>query len=878
MRTNVSGSTVLTMPAYVARESDEPNARTPVYAGEDLRCFHCGVATRGASTLSLFVGGISRTMCCVGCQAVTQTIVDAGLEAFYDHRDDYSVKPADSSSSALPFADSATSAAFSRAADNGAPDQTENVVEYRETQLYLSNVTCAACIWLAEKTLSRLGGIQTAWVNQATLSASVKFDARRLTVGDIVSALDRVGLEASPAADGINIIARTQAARHQLVDLGIAVLCMMQVMMLTVPLYFADPAEISLDAQRLMGWASWLITIPAMAWAGRSIFSGAARQLSAGHAGMDTPVALALLLTFATSTYALWSGAGHLYFDAITMFIALLLGARWLENGIRQRAIAKIERMANPRPQIVSCLPQFPASDVRVDVSAATLRAGDVVEVPPGELIPADGSIVRGETEVDESLMTGESLPIVKRVAQDVIGGTVNIASPILIRVDRAGEKGTLARLAKLTENGLAGRPAFHGVADIAARYVAPATILLALIAGVVWLMIDASRSLEVVVAVLVVTCPCALALAAPAATAAALGAMANSGLLVVRNHFLETLAGVTDVVFDKTGTITTGRMTLGDVMLTDVTDGKSSCGMDRAAVLAICGALEAGSIHPVAHSIRAAIAEEPLSEANLVVASSLVSRAGAGIEGIVNGACYRFGKPEFALDPANTSGDFVPPLSALEHTVATTLVLCVQDRSEWRQLAVLAFTDTVRADVQTTVRALTQRGIAVHLLSGDSPSAVMAIARAADIRSEHVRAAQTAEDKRNYVLDLQALRKRVVAIGDGVNDAPMLTAANASIGLASGAALTRLSADAVLDEGKQSLFATIAGAFTIAHRAMAITRQNFVWALSYNAIAVPLAFMGWVNPFVAALGMAVSSLIVVVNASRIYSWNRSGS
>ncbi len=890
MHPDMSNLIALKTPAQLLRttyESPLTSADAGTDAGADAcreagtLCFHCGATIQGGASFGLLIGGLPRAMCCVGCQAVAQTIIDAGLEAFYDHRDAYAPKPAAtpgvSSSSALPFTDAATSAAFSRAAEKSTFRDSDAVSPVREAQLYLSNVTCTACIWLAEKTLASLAGVQSAGVNEATLTANVKYDAQALTLGEIVAALDRVGLHASPAAEVGGNIARAHVTRQRLVDLGIAVLCMMQVMMLTVPLYFADAAEISRDARLLMGWASWLITIPAMAWSGRTIFVGAMRQLQVRHVGMDTPVALALLLTFITSTYSLIVDSGHLYFDAITMFIALLLGARWVESAIRGRAVNKIQRMANPQPQIVSTLPQYPASDMRKEVSAAALRVGDIVEVPPGEAIPTDGTIVRGETEVDESLLTGESLPVPRCEPQAVIGGTVNITSPILLRVGEAVGAGLLAQLARLTENGLACRPAFRGVAALVARYVAPLTILLALIAGLVWLAIDASRSFEVMVAVLVATCPCALALAAPTASAAALGAMANSGLLVVRGHFLETLSGVTDVVFDKTGTLTTGRMTLQNVMTSRNVDYKA---MDRTAALTICAALEAGSIHPVAHAIRAAIGDEPQA-AKVAVASSLTLRAGAGVEGVVEGRLYRLGKPAFALEFALDDENAFEPSSRLHedaHGAATVLVLSVKSAHTWRQLAVLVFTDTLRADARDTVTKLINRGVDVHLLSGDNEAAVLAIANDAGIPVLHTHAAQTAEDKRKYICTLQTEGRRVVAIGDGVNDAPMLGAANASIGLASGASLTRLSADAVLDEGKQSLFATIASAFDIAGRAKRITQQNFAWAIAYNVVAVPLAFAGVVNPFVAALGMTASSLVVVINASRLYSWNHSGS
>jgi P-type Cu2+ transporter len=822
-------------------------------ASPNVSCFHCGLPVDSTSTFSVLWNGRYQPTCCVGCEAVATMIIDSGMDDFYRQRTGYSTKPAD----LLPIQAASGFAAASATLNSATKTSAEAI------HLYLTNLTCAACVWLAEKTLSRLAGVSDVEVNFTTHSARLVADNPDADI--FIRALQRVGLEAERVDDTSRDANRQLRRRKQLINFGVASLSMMQVMMLTVPLYFASPEDISTDARHLMGWAAWLMTIPALIFSARPIFIAAWRGLLNAHIGMDLPVAIALALTFFASSWALMTQQGHLYFDAITMFIFLLLGARWIESATRERAVARIERMSNPKPITVSRLIDFPNSEANEWVNSQSLCVDQIIAIEQGALIPADGEILRGESEVDEALMSGESKPVAKRVGDHVRGGTLNMIGAIVVRVTAVGKRSVLAQLARLVDSALLARPSFHGITEKVARYLAPATLLLALIGALAWAMIDASKSLDVAVAILAITCPCAFALAAPTAAAATLGAMASRGLLVVRGHVLETLATATDVVFDKTGTITTGQWRLIEISVATT---------ERDFYLNICGALESGAIHPVARAIQHELAAQN-SHATVpseLVATSLIQVAGSGVEGVIDGQRYRFGTHRFALGE-----DKLASINAKPDDTNTTTLLSAQRGEQWMPLATLTFKDEIRPNVSQTIAKLEAAGLNVHLLSGDATNVVNAVARTCGINIDRVRATQSAAEKRDYVLALQAQGRRVVAIGDGMNDAPMLASADAGIGLAAGASLTRLSSDAVLDEGKLQLFTCIGDAFMRARQTLVITRQNIGWAFFYNAVALPLAFCALVTPFIAAVGMALSSLVVVINATRLGSWNRSG-
>lgn len=834
------------------------SADTGAQGGQRLCCFHCGLDVDFDTHLAVEVDGQQQPMCCVGCQSVAQTIIAAGLIDFYRHRMDYSDKL--DPRTVLPNAIVSESP---RAASTAGAATTPS-----ELTLYVSGLRCAACVWLVERSLGCLPGVNHVAVNLTTQSAYLRYHSAAVTTSDIIHALARVGLEAEPAEYEARLNARKHERRTQMLELGVAALCMMQVMMLVVPIYLADAVELSADAKQLMGWTAWLLTLPVLLFSAQPIFVSAFRSVlfsaRSGTLGMDVPVALALTLTFIASTLALLTQSGQHYFDAITMFVFLLLAARWLESSLRRRTAESIDRLANARPLTAERLVDYPAGEAASTIRADRLVLGDVISIRPGECVPADAIVLRGTSEIDEALMTGESRPVTRSIGEALLGGTVNIHSPLIARVTAVGEHTLLSRLGKMVESSLMYRPPLQGIADRAARWIAPVTLLLAAAAAILWWGHDPSRAGEIAIAVLVVTCPCAFALAAPAALAAALSRMTSDGVLITRGHLIETMATATDVVFDKTGTLSTGVMRVAVV----------HCGVGQEApALRIAVAMERGAAHPVAKALIAhadAHAAEHFAggsaAAKFPVASALEMIVGKGVEACVEGRSYRLGRPDFAVPPAMRAAmsTIVLPLDQ------SPIVLCSVDDLQPRVFAVFCMSDPLRADAAACIHRLQARGLRVHVLSGDSEDVVSTCARQLDIPPGQVLATQTPAQKQAYVQALVQSGARVVAVGDGVNDAPMLAAASGSIGLVHGATLTRLSADAVLAANRGRLLDALADAFDTARHSQRVVRQNLFWALGYNVVAVPLAFAGLVTPLIAAIGMALSSLIVVLNASRL--------
>ncbi len=766
-------------------------------------------------------------MCCVGCEAVAKTIMDAGLGNYYRER------------SAMPDASGLTTNAhlsrFDLPAIQANYVASADAGESKSAAFYIDGVTCNACLWLAESALKRVSGITSANVNYITHRAEVKWSGTDTMLASIIDAVTRVGLRAMPVAAAERQVSRARERRTLFIRLGVALLAMMQVMMFTVPLYFTVAEDVSYEAQRLMQWASLLLTLPVVLYAATPFWQGALRDLRTRHLSMDAPVALAIASTFATSLWSLFADKGALYFDSISMFVFLLLASRYLESGIRDRALSRIERLTNAVPAVATRLIDYPRSRESSDIASAALNMGDVILITTGHVVSADSVLLEGEGEVSEAIITGESQPVIHGVGSKLIGGTINLGAPLIARVTHVGAMSTLASIARLAERTMRERPQSMALADRVARIAAPMLIALACLAGVVWLFIDSTQSFNVVVAVLAVTCPCAIALAAPLAYTSATLTISNSGLLIARGHVLEVLPTITDVVFDKTGTLTTGELTITNIE----TANDITC--DDA--LAIAAALETGAAHPIASAIKKLV-----PGSGILAAQQLRLIPGSGVEGVIAGCTYRLGHRAFACTEAREDDAFV-----------------LSRDGKW--LATFEVEDALKADAATTIASLQQAGLAVHLLSGDRALRVKNVAQELGINDGHTLAAQTPSQKLVYLEQLRKAGRKVAMIGDGVNDAPVLAAADVSIAMASGADLPRLTADAVLLSPK---LATIVGAFQLACRTKRIIQQNFAWAILYNLIAIPLALVNVINPAWAAIGMGVSGLIVVLNSMRL--------
>ena len=846
--------------AALSRESLPPFA---LGSEAGRQCFHCGLPVAAGTRFCIAFDGQMRSLCCAGCEAVAQTIVDAGLDAYYRER---TATPGLSPAGPPP----AVAALFDLKAV-----QSQYVAEpdahTRSADLYIDGITCGACVWLAEAALARLPGVTHAAVNQITHRASVAWDARQTSLTALLAALRSVGLGGQPAAGATatNFAARRKSRRRALIELGVALLSMMQVMMFTLPLYFSATDDVSAEARQLMGWAALVLTLPAVLYSARSFFAGAWRDLRLHHAGMDLPVALAIAATFSASCVALYRGAGAMYFDSLSMFIFLLLAARYLESSARETSLTLIERLTNAAPAAAWALPGFPAERGGRAVAVAELEPGQVIRIAHGEMVATDGLIVEGRSDFDESLLSGESQPVARGHGELLMGGSLNLGAPVFMRVTRIGEQTVAASLRRLTEQALASRPRLGEFTNRVARWIAPLTLGLSAAAALDWLAIEPSMSFPVAVAVLAVTCPCALALAVPAAQALATARLAREGLLITRADTLERMAAASDVIFDKTGTLTTGHITIEFVQPLGA--------MDRARLLTVAAMLEAGSSHPIARAVageaaramtRATgrpIAREPADggpakgaagDAATDCESNLRCVGGAGVEGEIDGISYRLGHRQFVqqLVGHGAPKDETPGAS-----------LFIGRQGAW--LGALVLADPLKADARETIARLDAHGLAVHLLSGDLQDRVGQVAAALVMEPSHVHAGQTPAQKMEYAARLKQRGARLIAVGDGVNDAPLLAAAQVSIAIGSGADLTRLTADAVLMSPN---LRSLPDAHALALKMMRIIRQNFGWAIAYNLIAIPLAVSGRISPAAAAIGMALSSLAVVANSLRL--------
>jgi Cu2+-exporting ATPase len=623
--------------------------------------------------------------------------------------------------------------------------------------------------------------------------------------------------------------------------LAIAGLGTMQVMMYAIPVYLAAEGTMSADIQALMQFASLILTTPVVFYSAWPFFQGAWRDLKLRRAGMDVPVALGVGAAYAASIVATFTGQGEVYFDSVTMFVFFLLTGRFLEMNARKKSAEAAESLIKLIPAAALRLPDWPASRQEAMVAAVTLGPGEHVLVGPGESFPADGRVVEGTSSVDESLLTGESRPVEKHSDSPVIGGSLNLTSPLVVRVEKIGADTVLSGIVRLLDRALAEKPRLAQAADRVASWFVLALLIVAAGVAAYWYIVEPARAFWITVSVLVVSCPCALALATPVALTAALGRLTRLGLLATRGHALETLAKATDFVFDKTGTLTTGEFRLRQ---TQVMRG------DGVSALAIAAALEQGATHPVAAALRDAAASDAPTAARQE-ANALKNHPGQGVEGQILGRRYRLGSPAFlghAPEPGFSPGLTLVGLADTEGILA------------WFGLG-----DELRPHARALVRELAALDVRLHLFSGDRAENVAALAAELGIAS--ARGGMLPEDKLAAVKALQANGAVVAMTGDGVNDAPVLAQAQVSIAIDQGAEAAQAAADMVL---LSSELLCLADGVRIARKAQSIIRQNLAWAALYNFAAIPAAALGYITPWMAGIGMSLSSLLVVLNALRL--------
>jgi len=702
-----------------------------------------------------------------------------------------------------------------------------------ESRFQLSGLHCAACAGIIERALLELPGVQSATVNAASARLSLQWRPGQTDLASVLTRIEHAGYGVAPDLAASARALREREQRQALWRLFVASFLMMQVMMMAAPAYFAAPGDLSPDLARLLQWASWVLSLPVLLFAAGPFFEGAWRQLRSRRIGMDVPVALGCAVTFVASSGALFEPGGlfgsEVYFDSLTMFISFLLGSRYLELRARHRAAEALEAGVATLPDWVE---RIEVDGTSTRLAAAKLRVGDRVRVFAGQAFPADGQVESGSSSADEALLSGESLPVPKSAGDAVLAASLNIAAPLVMRVQRVGVDTEHAAIQRLMHEALTQRPASTALAERVAGPFLWVVLLLAASGGLLWSWLEPARAVWVVVSVLIVTCPCALSLAAPAAVLAATGALARRGLLLRRLELLDVLCRVDTVVLDKTGTLSEDRMTLARHTADDA-EGQG--------LLAAARGLAAHSQHPLSRALADGAAATGWFEVR--------EWPGLGLEALdAEGRRWRLG-----------AHDWLGLL--LEPDMQLAFGPC---DGRGRVLR-LGFAEVLRPDAREAVERLHAQGMRTLLLSGDTQARAERLAQQAGIQQAQGQASPA--DKLARLTQLQAEGCCVLMVGDGINDAPVLARADASIVMGHGAMLARAGADALL---LSSRLGDIALARELALRTRRVIRQNLAWALVYNAACIPLALLGLLPPWAAGMGMALSSLLVILNAQRL--------
>jgi len=717
---------------------------------------------------------------------------------------------------------------------------------YWESNLMIEGMHCAACALTVEDALKRVPGVVSADVSAGSQRAKVVWQSQTVLPSRWMQAVRESGYRALPANDVFARERRRVESRKALWRLMVAGLCMMQVMMYAYPAYVAAPGDLSMEMEHLLRWASWVLTLPVILFSCSPFFSNAWRDIVHRRISMDLPVALGMLITFVVSTAGTFDPEGifghEVFFDSLTMFVFFLLAGRWMELRLRDRTAGALEALMNRLPDSVA---RQKANGEFERVPVRRLQVDDVIQVRAGEAFPADGVVVRGQTSVDESLLTGESRPVSRAEGDAVISGSHNLAAVVLMRVERVGSETRFAQIVSLMESASTSKPHLAKLADTIAKPFLIGVLVAAALSCLYWWDTDPERALMVAVSVLVVTCPCALSLATPAAMLSAAGALAQRGILVRRLDAFEALAAVDTVMFDKTGTLTRDAMVLGQIRTRE--------GVDPSQALAMAAELARHSLHPASKALLVAAQQRGLT--GLWRAEDVAELSGRGLTARL--APIDRADQAMALRLGSAAHCGVVP------TGSDLLQVYVSDEHQW--LATFELQEDVRPDAAPTVATLKARGLSVHLLSGDASDAAGRVADAVGI--DAFKGQCSPQDKLDFLRQAQVEGHKVAVVGDGLNDGPILAGAHASFAFGQAVPLAQAQADFLVSGSRLD---DVALAIGLSKRTLRVVRQNLWWAAAYNAVCVPLAVAGMLPAWLAGIGMASSSLLVVANALRL--------
>ncbi len=764
-------------------------------------------------------------MCCGGCLAVAKCILNSGLDDYYKLRSDSPTTPDARNEDYSLYDNPGVLEEFTRS------DDADNVSESR---LSIGGLHCAACAWLIENHLQRLPGVESVSVHLQNAVATVRWHLAEARMSDIMTAVHELGYQALPYSPANRDRQLQDELDGLLRRLGLAGIGMMQVGMVAIGLYAGDFQGIDEGTRNLLRYFSLAVATPVLLYAAQPFFSGAWRSLKARQPGMDVPVSIALISAYIASALATFQQSEHVYFDTISMFTFFLLLSRYLQARVRQSQLGGQIILPLAARKIT------PDGDKQYQwLPLKSLQRGDQINVAPGETIPVDGTVCRGQSSVETSAFNGEFFPELVRPGSEVLAGSGNIDGSLDIEVSAPASHSSIVQMETLLERAQSSKPRFAQLADRLASYFVSAVLLLALLSYLFWLQRLPEHAFVIALSVLVVSCPCALSLATPTTFTAAVSSLRRNGIVLRKAQTLEALQKVNRVIFDKTGTLTLGKPHIA---------GTEYYSGDQDKTLAIAAALEQHSNHPIAEAFRR------LQTVSLPNLKALDIHAGEGVQAYIDGVQYRIGRREYCEQLVTLPEQSLP-------AAGTEVYLVAEDGPKAR----FTLEDALRPDAAALVSEIRNSGIAVTLLSGDKPGPVQNVATSLGIDDAHSQC--SAADKLRTIQQYQAQGEKVMMVGDGVNDAPVLAAADISVAMSNASSLTRNQADANLLGDSLNAVSRL---FATAKHSGTLLKQNIGWALLYNAISLPLAAIGLVPPWLAAIGMSASSLVVVLNALRI--------
>jgi len=782
-------------------------------------CYHCGEDVPENTDYKVTILGEEREMCCPGCKTVAQTIVDSGLVSYYQYRTATAEKVElvpDQLKALVHYDNTDVQQEFVRSSDTQS-----------EVTLSLEGVSCAACAWLIEKQLSTEPGVIGIRVNTTTNRALLSWDNSSTKLSHILSRIHKLGYKAAPFEADKHEEQYHQSMKQYLYRLGVAGLATMQIMMLAVALYLEAFGDLDSEFKNYFRWVSLLFATPVLLYSAFPFYVNAWRSIKGRTLGMDVPVSIALLFAYVASLFATVTQQGEVFFESISMFTFFLLVGRFLEMRARRKAAAASGNL----------LKLIPAIATRVDgsqIPVKTLKIGDKIRVLPGEHIPADGNVISNRVHIDESMLTGESLPVIKNIGDAAYAGTLNGDEAFDLEVTASKADSVISNIVRLQDDAQSSKPKIAEIADVVARYFVAAILIIAFGTWLYWHDSRPDDAFWIMLSVLVATCPCALSLATPTALTCATSQLGRFGILLRKNHVFETLCRVNHLVLDKTGTLTQGNIEISQVSVLAEDWNKERC-------LMVAASIEQFANHPIARAFKSYLSTQ-------VSASNVKNIIGSGIEGVVDGETVRLGNAPFAIGPENSFDE------------RNAVYMSVNDR----HVATFYYQDPIRPEAHSFIDKFHDAGIRITLLTGDSQ--VNAEQVASQLGVDNVIAKAKPEDKLNYLRSLEQSDISMM-VGDGINDAPTLAGAHLSVAMGSGTDVAKASADMVLIGDKLD---KLLDARELALQTRSIIRQNLGWALGYNLVILPLAVAGFVAPYVAVVGMSASSIIVVSNSLRL--------